>query len=1238
MANSERSIQVRALTGESTAVSIPTDKTVRDLKHLLKQTFPLAAKYPNFNLYHKGVKLSLQNRISSYCIDVGEVVGFVPVVRKQSAPAPAQASCGSGVTGPNETPISKFADSAWSDMIQEIRDVTSRDERARDGLRGGTSDGEVETDRRDIASCSSLGKRKWNSDGETKGWPDDLVLSILQSSSKDMLDEGNHEKLLSVLESVDCLQSPDTESCLFLSEGSLRKGVLGECKENISSCLCPLWLLTIMKAFTFLNIYEVFLQLKRERITTNRVKKALSWIGRFGIQVNMKDIENLSLLCPKVVSFVDYGMERKKFGDALVIMKSPTEKDDQFEDIIIIAEKKVSLSKLFYLMDRREMSFRYTIRSMMCKLGNGNNNFLSLDDLLMSAREGDVSTSKNKDSASVIEKKQARRVASTTDHAKNQCHDTNVFLPAEMVDHLHKVVGSQGQIMHVEVISGRKPTYMEIPNGLSEDTKHALQRMKVTKLYSHQAESIQASLAGKNVAVATMTSSGKSLCYNVPVLEELLRNSCSCALYLFPTKALSQDQLRALTHMTEGIDAGLCIGIYDGDTLQEDRTWLRDNARLLITNPDMLHKSVLPYHGKFMRILSNLRYVVIDEAHSYKGAFGCHTALILRRLRRLCSHVYGSDPSFIFSTATSGNPREHCMELANLPSLELIQNDGSPSAQKLFVLWNSSLGLHIDENCVDARKSVYKGSSPIWEVSRLFAEMVQHGLRCIAFCTSRKLCELVLSYTQEILRETAPNLVDSISSYRSGYSAEIRRAIESDFFGGKLRGIAATNALELGIDIGHLDVTLHLGFPGSIASLWQQAGRSGRREKPSLAVYVAFGGPLDQYFMKHPEKLFNSPIECCSIDAQNQLVLEQHLSCAAIEHPLSLHYDEKFFGNGLSCAITTLKNRGCVSSDPSRDSSARIWNYIGREKKPSDAVNIRAIETSTYLVIDIQKNEVLEKIEESKAFFQVHEGAVYMRQGKTYLVKDLDLSAKTAWCQEADLKYYTKTRDYTDIKVLGGDIAYPVTMPNFPNTNVGASKILETTALANSCKVITTWFGFRRISRAGGRVLDTVDLSLPKYSYQSQAVWIPVPQTVKEAVEMKSFSFRAGLHAASHALLNVVPLCVICNSADLAPECSNPHDSRSFQERILLYDKHPGGTGVSLQVRPYFRELLTVALEVLSSCHCMGDTGCPKCIQSLACHEYNEDLHKDAAIIIIKGVLDAEKSHFGHSPHSPKTS
>lgn len=598
----------------------------------------------------------------------------------------------------------------------------------------------------------------------------------------------------------------------------------------------------------------------------------------------------------------------------------------------------------------------------------------------------------------------------------------------------------------------------------------------------------------------------------------------------------------------------------------------------------------------------------------------------MRRLQRLCSHVYGSNPSFVFSTATSANPVDHAKELANLPALELIQNDGSPSGPKLFVLWNPPLCLRTiskrsrkgaDANKSTDRSEVARRSSPIMEVSYIFAEMVQHGLRCIAFCKTRKLCELVLSYTREILQEAAPHLVDAICAYRAGYVAEDRRRIERDFFSGNICGIAATNALELGIDVGHIDVTLHLGFPGSISSLWQQAGRSGRRGKPSIAIYVAFEGPLDQYFMKFPNKLFRSPIECCHVDANNQQVLEQHLTCAAFEHPLSLQHDEKYFGPGFEAAVMTLKNKGYLNTDVSRDSSARIWSYIGHEKMPSNAVSVRAIETERYKVIDKQKNELLEEIEESRAFFQVYEGAVYMNQGKTYLVKDLDLSSKIAWCQQADLKYYTKTRDYTDIHITGGNIAYPAR-----NSNI---QFARTTAQAQFCRVTTTWFGFRRIWKKSNQVFDTIELSLPNYSYESQAVWVPVSETIKKTVEALNYSFRGGLHAACHAILNVVPLYIVCNTSDIASECVNPYDARYVPERILLYDPRPGGTGIAAQVQPLFTELLTAALELLTSCHCSSDAGCPNCIQNLACQEYNEVLHKDAAIMIIKGVIQAEK-------------
>ncbi|KAK1678926.1 hypothetical protein QYE76_039774 [Lolium multiflorum] len=801
--------------------------------------------------------------------------------------------------------------------------------------------------------------------------------------------------------------------------------------------------------------------------------------------------------------------------------------------------------------------------------------------------------------------------------AASSCHDKHPLGPSEMVEHLKKGLGKEGQIVHIEEIPCRGASYAELPPDLSEAMKEALQSIGISRLYSHQSEAIQSSISGKHVAVATSTSSGKSLCYNIPVLESLSQDSTACALYIFPTKALAQDQLRTLLEMKKAFHADINVNIYDGDTPREDRLWIRDNARLLITNPDMLHVSVLPCHGQFQRILSNLRYIVIDEAHSYQGAFGCHTALILRRLRRICSNIYGSHPTFMFCTATSANPREHVMELAKLDNVELIQKDGSPCGSKYFLLWNPPL--HRTKEGGSKCSSVTRRSSPIVEVSYLFSEMVQHGLRCIAFCKTRKLCELVLSYTREILEVTAKELVDSICVYRAGYIAEDRRKIEADLFEGKLRGVAATNALELGIDVGHIDATLHLGFPGSVASLWQQAGRSGRRAKQSLAIYVAFEGPLDQYFMKSPHKLFGRPIEHCQVDSHNPKVLEQHLACAAYEHPLCLQYDENHFGSSLDSIMTTLKEKGYLINNPPGPFSSTMWNYIGPEKRPSQTVSIRAIEHDKYSVIDKLNNRLLEEIEESKAFFQVYEGAIYMHQGVNYLVEELDLSSRTAFCRKADVKYYTKTRDYTDINVIGGDFAYLPTVTCKTNC-------LKTTAQANDCQVTTKWFGFHRICKSGNKILDSVELSLPPYSYNSEAVWIRIPQSAKIAVEERKLEFRGGSHAASHAMLNILPLHMMCTSSDLGTECVNPHETRGMPERILLYDKHPGGIGIASKVKILFGELLLAALELVLTCSCTSDAGCPNCIQSLTCSEYNGVLDKEAAILILKGVIEHERS------------
>ncbi|TYG92557.1 hypothetical protein ES288_A11G041200v1 [Gossypium darwinii] len=1084
-----KEIEVRTLSGESTTITVSPETTINDLKHLLKLSFAPATSSPNFHLFFKGTKLNLQCKVSSLAFQSGEFFVLIPFTKKNKPQVenPSFSNDASAATS--------FSDSTYSHMMQEFSYLRDNSRKFSEG-NNNNSNGHGDDD--DDDSFKSRRKQGGNIDKDERneGHPYDLLWNVLRSSDRDLFEEKNCEKFVEVLQSMNCLSSPYSGKCMLLSEAIFRTS------DDHASCLCPTWLRGLVEAFALLSILWAFLQLQAERMTTSRLKQVLGHLEQFGVGICMEDIEHLSVLCPKVVYFVNNDMEPKNFSDALVITHSSTKEADKFASKLGAGKTCRSLSKIFNLMKKWESSFKTslweTIKLLMVIMGN--------------------------------EAKRARRSSSCFEFSvKRRCHqDTSQLLPSEMVEHLRKSIGSGGQMVHVEkLVLGKVPMWRYLMN--LRQSKSALKSIGINKLYSHQAESLLASLSGKNGVVATMTSSGKSVCYNLPVLEALSHNFSSCAFTCFP-----QRSTKSFVNLDKWVDCGIILGYMMVILLRKKGTWLQENARLIDHNPDMLHMAILPLHRQFI-------FVLIDEAHAYKGAFGCHTALILRRLRRLCSHAYGSDPSFVFCTATSSNPIEHCMELANLSTLELIEKDGSPSSEKFFVLWNPTLPLRTIKVSfgIDGRNASDKSLSPISEVSHLFAEMVQHGLRCIAFCKSRWLPTLSIPYVP----------------YRAGYISEDRRRIESEFFGGKLCGIAATNALELGIDVGHIDVTLHLGFPGSIASLWQQAGRSGRRERSSLAVYVAFEGPLDQYFMKFPQKY--------------------------------------------SVRILT--------SNPSNDSLSKIWSYMGHEKRPSRSISIRAIEAERYIVIDKQLNETLEEIEESRAFFQVYEGAVYLPPRRTYLDEEFGLSRKLLI-----------TRDYTDIHIVGGKI---VSL----SRRVSKDQLPKTTAQANPCSVTTTWFGFRRIRRGSNQVFGHCDLSLPRYSYESQAVWIS-----------KKYSFRAGLHAACHAVLHVVPLYMRCNLSDLAPECPNPYDSRFFPERILLYDQHPGGTGVSKQIQPYFTELLHSALELLTCCHCSSDTGCPNCVQNLACQEYNELINKDAAIVIIKGVLDAEKTYFeGHSDSTP---
>ncbi|KAJ6813656.1 uncharacterized protein M6B38_142540 [Iris pallida] len=1197
----EKEIEVRNLEGESIKFMIPPKFSTADLKRNLRDSFLPAQKSPNFHLFFKGCKLSLDSQIEPHQIKNGEFIVLVPFIKKTQQTSakldPSEEMVASSECC-QDSLRSPAADSAWLDMMTDLSSLS-------DIAPPNCSSDKLNNEKEDVSMRDYSMKFSSSSKHKRKASSNPILHDIFCYGPKDVFHHDTSCKISQFVDSINCLTNSSTGVCLLLEEF-----VKTPDKDR---CACPLWLKKLLKSFNLLNIFYAFFQMQNKGLTWNVIEEALKHPCSFGLDdVYISDVKNLSVLCPKVIIHGKHENMVVKPGSAIIIDTS----SDHCESTKRRPAKQRT-STIVIALEKRWVAFKTHVgtlikSSMERRLMSGSTNMLSLEELFTSLKDG-ASASEN--SEAKMEKSRALPLG---------CHEQTHLEPTEMVDHLRKGLGRDGQIVHVEDIGAKQAIYVDVPSDLSDRSKTALEGLAITRLYSHQADAIQAILLGKNVIVATSTSSGKSLCYNLPVLEALSEDLLACALYIFPTKALAQDQLRALSDLTAGLDVGLTIGVYDGDTSQEDRTWFRDNARLLITNPDMLHMSILPYHAKFERVLSNLRFIVIDETHVYKGAFGCNVALILRRLRRICSLVYGSDPSFIFSTATSANPQEHAMELANLRTLELVQNDGSPCGQKYFLLWNPPLRSGSNLSSRNGKKSVdrelcTRRSSPIMEASRLFAELIQHGLRCIAFCKTRKLSELVLCYTREILQETAPNLVDSICVYRGGYTPQDRRRIETDFFGGRLRGVAATNALELGIDVGRIDATLHLGFPGSVSSLWQQAGRSGRRLRPSLAIYVAFEGPLDQYFMKFPHKLFKRPVEHCQVDGQNQKVLEQHISCAALELPLCSQYDEKFFGPSLESAIMSLKSKGCLVTSSFCASSTKMWSYIGPGERPSIEFSIRATETEKYKVIDQLTNKVLEEIEESKAFFQVYEGAVYMHQGFTYLVKSLDLSEKVALCQKADLKYFTKTRDYTNIYVIGGKLAYqPVKSSEHEDA--------RTTAQVNDCKVTTKWFGFHRILKSTNQIYDTVELYLPEFSYESQAVWIRVPLSIKSAVEMQERSFRAGLHAASHALLNVVPLYVMCNASDMSTECANPHETRKFPERLLLYDKHPGGIGITTQIQMLFGELLTAALELVSTCSCSSLVGCPNCVQALLCSEYNEVLDKKAAIIILEGVIESENT------------
>ncbi len=755
----------------------------------------------------------------------------------------------------------------------------------------------------------------------------------------------------------------------------------------------------------------------------------------------------------------------------------------------------------------------------------------------------------------------------------------------------------RNQLEHMQRLPSRRARYARLSRPLPPALDAALKGIGVERFFRHQAQAIDAVRDGQHVVVATGTASGKTLAYNVPVVEAALLDPHARGLYLFPTKALAQDQLRALKELTRGLHGqatlrgkgggrALSFGTYDGDTPQSTRTRLRRQAAVILTNPDMLHLGILPNHNLWADFLRNLRFVVIDEAHVYRGVFGSHVALVMRRLNRLCE-LYGSSPRFICCSATIANPGEHVERLTGVRPV-VIADDGSPQGPKVFALWNPPF--------VDRRRTGRRSANA--EAATLFAEMARRGLRNITFTKARVVAELVLRYARDALSKTDPQLKSRVASYRAGYLAGDRRQIERDLFNGQLIGVTATSALELGVDVGGLDATVSVGFPGTIASLWQQAGRAGRGSRPSLAVLIGLDDPLDQYYMRHPKELFGRPHEHALINPDNVTILEQHLPCAAHEYPLS-SADEARFGPGFVQAMIQLEKRDILTYRPEQDR----WYYPGRDY-PAQDVSIRSIGGRPVALLDeTQGLRRLEEVDSATAPARAHPGAIYLHQGESYLVTALDLEQGHALLRPAQVDYYTQPREVSDVRIMGS----------------ARHQVMDSTlAYWGMVRVTRQVVGFRQVRQYSEAILSDEFLDMPAQTFETQALWWDVPPEWGHRLSRRGWDFLGGLHALEHAAIGLLPLFAMCDRWDIGGLSTANHPDTG-QPQIFIYDGHPGGVGISQQGFALLEELWRATLETIRSCPC--DDGCPSCIQSPKCGNNNHPLDKRAAIWILESLL-----------------
>lgn len=773
------------------------------------------------------------------------------------------------------------------------------------------------------------------------------------------------------------------------------------------------------------------------------------------------------------------------------------------------------------------------------------------------------------------------------------------------------------------VFDSRLPVYGDLSFQLSQNLVNALYNTKgITQLYSHQAEAINNVYDGHSVIVSTSTNSGKSLIYQIPMLHELENDPNSRGIYIFPTKALAQDQKRSMKELLAYMDGleDIIVETFDGDTPMSERNMIRDEGRIIFTNPDMLHVTILPQESSWRTFLQHLKFVVVDELHSYNGLFGSHVAFIMRRLRRICAAVGNRHVKFISCSATVANPVEHMKTIFGMDDVRLTDFDGSPSGRKEFICWNTPFK--------DPHDPTSGRGDSVAETARLFCQLILRGVRVIAFCRIRKQCEIVLAAVKnEFQALERPEVGQLVMGYRGGYSPQDRRRIEKEMFEGRLMGIVATNALELGVDIGSLDAVLTLGFPFSISNLRQQSGRAGRRNKDSLAVLIGDSFPTDQHYMSNPDEIFSKPDCELQVDLTNELVLEGHVQCAAFEMPLKPEEDKAYFGQQLGEFASTRLVRDALGY------------YHCNERfrpKPSQFVSIRDMEDSAFAVIDIthNRNTVLEEVEESRAFFTIYEGGIFMHQGLTYVVRELNTEKRIARVVEVQVDWNTQQRDFTDIDPVETEAIRHISGSSTSRAYFGAIQIHAVV------------YGFFKIDKRG-RVLDAVQVDNPPIDTFTKGMWLDVPKQALEILESRRLNIAAAIHAAEHAVLSLLPTFVISLPGDVRTECkvakkelgknlkrANDNKPKLLLEpprrqrpaRLTFYDAKGGssGSGIALKAFEFIDSLLRRAVARIENCNCVTPQGCVECVCDERCKERNVVMSKAGAMVVLKCLLGWE--------------